>query len=63
MELEKPVYTLAVDSFAEKQPRRNIMFGKKLENGSRYATVGASDAVFVISGDIFKKLSHSLIVK
>lgn len=63
MELEKPVYTLAVDSFAEKQPRRNIMFGKKLEDGSRYATVGASDAVFVISGDIFKKLSHSLIVK
>lgn len=48
--LDKPVRTVAVDQSAEDSVRRNILIGD-VTDGGRYATLGSSDAVFVISSE------------
>jgi len=48
--LDKPFRTIAVDQTAAESVRRNILVGD-VTDGGRYATLGASDAVFVISSD------------
>lgn len=58
--LDAPQLVLAVDQNADEAVRRNILVGKKAKDGF-YATIGSSDAVFVISEAIVENLS-SLIV-
>jgi hypothetical protein len=60
--LERPYAALAVDQRRDDSVRRNILFGNKVEGG-RYATLGASDAVFIISDEVFSALSADLIAK
>jgi len=48
--LDKPFRTVAVDQTTENSVRRNILIGD-VTDGGRYATVGASDAIFVISSE------------
>lgn len=49
--LENPRFTIAVDRLLEDSVRRNILLGNVLnEDGDTYATVGSSDAVFVLDG-------------
>lgn len=45
--LEKPWHVLAIDQEKEGSVRRNIMIGAKTDDGY-YATVGSSEAVFVL---------------
>ena len=58
--LERPVLRLAVDLDRENAVRRNVLVGAETPEGGRYATVGAADAVFVISDEAFKALSSPL---
>ena len=60
--LERPYAALAVDQRSDDSVRRNILFGSKVEGG-RYATLGASDAVFIVSDEVFSALSADLIAK
>lgn len=48
--LDKPQRTVAVDQAAEGSVRRNVLVGD-VTDGGRYATLGSSDAVFVISAE------------
>ena len=58
--LDRPFMTLAVDQDREDAVRRNLIIGAPVGDG-RYATVGASDAVFVLSGDTVSKLALALL--
>lgn len=58
--LDRPFMTLAVDQDREDAVRRNLMLGSTVDDG-RYATIGASDAVFVLSGETVSKLSLPLV--
>lgn len=59
--LENPRLTVAVDQDIEKSLRRNIMIGNRTENGC-FATVGSSDAVFVISDETVGKISVAIVI-
>ena len=58
--LDSPFMTLAVDQDREDAVRRNLILGAPVGDG-RFATVGASDAVFVLSGDTVSKLALPLL--
>ncbi len=58
--LELPRLTLAVDLEREDSIRRNILVGERAEGGY-YATVGSSDAVFVLPYRIFEDFSQELV--
>lgn len=58
--LEKPFYTLAVDQEKEGSVRRNIIIGAATKDG-RYATVGASEAVFVLPKKTVDVLTAALV--
>ena len=60
--LDKPFLTLAVDQEVDAAVRRNIMVGKKVKGG-RFATIGASDAVFVIGDEVLEGLSADIVEK
>lgn len=60
--LDKPSLTIAIDQEVDAAVRRNIMFGKKTKGG-RFATIGASDAVFVIGDEVLERLSADIIEK
>ena len=60
--LDKPFLTLAVDQEVDAAVRRNIMVGKRTEGG-RFATIGASDAVFVIGDAVLERLSAAIVGK
>jgi hypothetical protein len=53
--LDEPFFTLAVDFADGKSPRRNILFGKSVRGG-RYITVGVSDAIFAVDGEVLDVL-------
>ena len=58
--LDRPFMTLAVDQDREDAVRRNLILGAPVEGG-RYATIGASDAAFVLSSETVSKLTLPLI--
>lgn len=60
--LEKPSFTLAVDLAGDGAIRRNILVGEKSQGG-RFATVGSSDSVFVISDSAFRRISAPLVAE
>lgn len=59
--LETPRVSVAVDSDNVDSIRRNLLIGDKAEEGGFYATLGATDAVFVISEETVSKLMSSLV--
>lgn len=58
--LDKPWLTVAIDLAKEDSIRRNILVGDKTHNG-RFATVGASDAVFVLPDSACDELSQDIV--
>ena len=60
--LDMPFLTVAVDQDVDDSVRRNIIIGKKTKGG-RFATVGSSDAVFVMSEAQAKRLSAAIVGK
>jgi hypothetical protein len=58
--LEIPFCALAVDRRREDAVRRNILIGDKTDGG-RFATLGASDAIFVLSDEIVDRLTSKLV--
>lgn len=59
--LENPSYTIAIDRLIEGAVRRNLQIGRPVnESGDTYATVGSSDAVFVIDGAVVKTLTSGV---
>ena len=60
--LDKPFLTVAVDQEVEEAVRRNIIIGKKAIGG-RFATIGSSDAVFVIDDAQVNALSSDIVGK
>ena len=62
--LENPSYTVAVDRLIEGSVRRNLLIGGKVEGTSDvYATVGSSDAVFVLDGETVDILTSGVLAK
>lgn len=60
--LENPRLTVAVDQDVEKSVRRNIMLGNRVGDGC-YATVGSTDAVFVISSESAGRISAAIVTE
>ena len=60
--LDKPFLTVAIDQETEGAVRRNIIIGKKT-TGGRFATIGSSDAVFVIGDAQVDALSSDIVGK
>lgn len=58
--LDRPYLTVAIDQVAGETVRRNILIGKRAQGG-RFATVGSSDAVFVIAEPVVRSLSSPII--
>lgn len=58
--LEKPFLTVAIDEESADSFRRNILVGAAAPGG-RYATVGSSDALFIIADDVIETLSKPLL--
>ncbi len=59
--LDRPVVRLAVDLDRANAVRRNILIGARTPDGEHYATVGAADAVFVVSPEVVEALSAPLV--
>ena len=60
--LDTPFLTVAIDQDPDETIRRNILIGKKTRGG-RFATIGSSDAIFVISDATVSRLSASIVGK
>lgn len=60
--LDEPFATVAIDREQPETVRSNILIGKRTEGG-RFATVGSSDALFVISDDVVDRLTSPIVVK
>lgn len=58
--LDVPFLTVAVDQMTDEAVRRNILLGKRTKGG-RFATIGSSDAIFVVSDEAVRKLASSLV--
>ncbi len=58
--LEKPYHIVAIDQEQGGAVRRNILIGDETRDG-RYATVGSSEAIFVISDDTVSSLLEDLV--
>lgn len=62
--LDAPWLTVAVDLDREGSARKNVLVGAAAsERGARYATVGASDAVFVLSAETVERLSAPIVAE
>ena len=58
--LDTPYLTLAIDQDREGAVRRNLLLGNPARGG-RYATVGSTDAIFVIADDLVERLTVPLV--
>ena len=58
--LERPERTIAIDLQKADSVRRNILIGDRAQGGW-FATLGASDAVFVLSEETVRRLSADLV--
>lgn len=61
-ELARPFLTVAIDQDRDDAVRRNILIGGKTAGG-RFATIGSSDAVFVISDEAVGRLTADIVGK
>ena len=60
--LDVPRLTLAIDIERDDSIRRNILVGERSEGGY-YATVGASDVVFILPYQTFLDLSQEIVIE
>ena len=60
--LESPFLTVAIDQETDGAVRRNVIIGKKAKGG-RFATIGSSDAVFVIGEREVELLTSDIVGK
>ncbi len=60
--LDEPWLTVAIDRRADDAVRRNILIGGETWGG-RYATLGATDAVFVLSEETIRRLASPLVTE
>lgn len=60
---ETPFCTLAIDQDRENSVRRNILIGNETKNGARYATVGSSEALFVLSKEVIENITQPLVAE
>ena len=58
--LETPRLTVAIDQDVEKDMRRNIMIGDKVDGGY-YATVGSSGAVFILANEVVSRITAPIV--
>lgn len=58
--LEIPRYTVAIDRRRESDVRRNILIGDRTEDGY-FATLGAADAIFVLSEAVVDRFTAALV--
>lgn len=62
--LESPSHTIAIDRLIEGSVRRNLLIGCTVEGSAdAYATVGSSDAVFVLDGETVRTLTSGVLAK
>lgn len=62
--LESPLYTVAIDRLIEGSVRRNLLIGNRVEGRSDvYATVGSTDAVFVLDGETVDVLTSGVLAR
>lgn len=62
--LESPPYTVAIDRLIEGSVRRNLLIGNRVEGRSDvYATVGSTDAVFVLDGETVNVLTSGVLAR
>lgn len=60
--LENPYHTVAVDQDRVGSVRRNILIGAPTIDGGRYATIGSTEAVFVLSAKTVSVLASPLVL-
>lgn len=58
--LENPYLIISIDRSQFDVPRRNLLIGNETEGG-RYATVGVSDAIFILPTPILERLKYDII--
>ena len=58
--IEKPFHQIAVDQEKESSVRRNILIGSAAEDG-HYATIGSSEAIFVLPKKTVQRLVAPLV--
>ena len=61
--LETPRVTIAIDQDRDDSLRRNLLIGDALESGGVYATLGATEAVFILPERTVRKLEAPLVRK
>jgi len=59
--LEKPYSSIAFDRRGGEGMRTNLLIGSEAPDGGRYATLGASEAIFTISGESVERLLSPLL--
>lgn len=59
--LEFPRLTIAVDQNRDDTVRKNLLVGDETEEGDFYATLGATDAIFIIDAATVHKLASPII--
>lgn len=60
--LESPYHTVAVDQDRVGSVRRNILIGAQTIDGGRYATIGSTEAVFVLPAKTVAVLASPLVL-
>ena len=60
--LLRPYMTISIDRNAENSVRKNLVIGAIAPTGGRYATIGASDSLFLLNDETLQRLSTSLTV-
>lgn len=60
--LETPRLTLAIDQLKEDSVRRNVLIGNEAQGGA-FATVGSSDAVFVMPLEVVREFTRPLVTE
>ena len=59
--LDEPRFRIALDFDGEGSIRRNILIGKRLPEGGFYATVGSSEAIFILPESVIAELTVKLV--
>lgn len=58
--LEDPYLVISIDRSQFDVPRKNLLIGNEAEGG-RYATIGVSDAIFILPTPILERLKYDII--
>lgn len=59
--LESPAYAIAIDQDREDSVRRNLLIGDSAPTGGAFATLGSTDAVFILDPSIVSRLTKPLV--